>query len=361
MSVSAVTTNYGFRLIDYATDPYVDDEWFNLRLLDGLLSGAQATIPFVVATGAVNTYAALYAPVPTLTVGLTLAFKTNAANTGACTFNPNALGAAPLKVNGSDPAANAFLSGMYLKVVWDGTNWNVVYPSFTVSPGAKITTAASGAVADVLADDLVIENNNDVGLSLLSPINKFSRYYFGTPVKPDAGGIVYDHSVDRMYFRANQQNGPYVDTGKLVRQPTLPVFWAYKTVSAAAAFPVVPSTFIANTELVDQGNNYDNTTGEFTAPVAGLYEFNFNYYNLANLATSCDWKTGVMVNGVQTGPTFEITSSSTTGNPNKANVNIVLSLSAGDKVKINLLAGSTGDISPTTGVYQFIFSGKMLP
>jgi hypothetical protein len=36
-------------------------------------------------------------------------------------------------------------------------------------------------------------------------------------------------------------------------------------------------TLIADNELVDNGGNYDNTTGVFTAPVTGLYAFNCGF------------------------------------------------------------------------------------
>ncbi|MCA2589489.1 MAG: hypothetical protein IM509_01650, partial [Microcystis sp. M31BS1] len=207
MSFDATTSNFGFRLINFATDPYTDDEWFNWKLLDGLLTGSQSGIPFCIATGTGSAFVADYTPDQTLAIGLSLAIKTPLANTGAVTLAVDGAAAKPIKINGSDPAAGAFPAGMYLRLVYDGTNFNVVYPTFTLSQGSKITTAASGATASNGAADFQVESNTNIGMSLLCPNGSFiGRYFLGNVSKPDAGGLYYDFSVDRLYLRAGQQN-----------------------------------------------------------------------------------------------------------------------------------------------------------
>ena len=57
------------------------------------------------------------------TVGAAFDFEPNTTNTGACTINPNALGAKSLKLqNGNDPADNDLQSGKIYRVIYDGTN-----------------------------------------------------------------------------------------------------------------------------------------------------------------------------------------------------------------------------------------------
>lgn len=272
MSYTDTTFNAGFRLIDFASDPYHEDEWFNWRLVDGMLQLNQTTTPFCVATGTGAAYVADYAADQTLVVGLTISFKTPAANTGAVTLAVDGQAAKPIKINGTDPAGGTLVIGSLVKVVYDGTNFNVVYPAFSGSVPSKITTAISGATADALADDFVVENSTDVGASLLSPNGTKGRWVMGSVAKPMAGGVVYDHATDRLYLRSNQVDGPYSDATQIVRQPAKPYVYAYSQYTASAALNGGAGVLIVAVESVDATNSYVLGTGIFTAPVAGVYE-----------------------------------------------------------------------------------------
>lgn len=308
MSYSSITTNLGLRLIDYASDPYHEDEWFNLRLIDGALELNQVNQPFAVATGSGSAYVADYTPDQTLAVGLTLVFIAPAANTGAVTLAVDGQAAKAIKINGADPSANSITSGMLVKVVYDGTNFNVIYPVFQTTVAQRITVGASGATVDALADEFVVENSANVGMSLLSPNATTARIFFGSVSKPDAGGFAYDHSADRLYLRAGQAQGAYVGTDKIIRQPDAPLVNAYITYAATAA-PANGTVIIFNTEVVDTTNSYNNASGVFTAPVAGTYEC-----SVANEFIGSSNVREVMAfykNGVQVTPTFNLEANST--------------------------------------------------
>lgn len=91
---------------------------------------------WVYATSVVGTdaYAATYAPAPTAFVdGMEFWFKADVANTGAATFNPNALGATAIKrIDGSDLATGDITANSMVGVKYLGTVFILISPSATL-------------------------------------------------------------------------------------------------------------------------------------------------------------------------------------------------------------------------------------
>ena len=76
----------------------------------------------------------------------------------------------------------------------------------TTSPDgtAHIHSATAGSVsAHPSADDLVVENNGNVGINLLSPNDAESAIYFGDVDDNDVGRLRYSHSDNSMDFKVN--------------------------------------------------------------------------------------------------------------------------------------------------------------
>jgi hypothetical protein len=66
----------------------------------------------------------------------------------------------------------------------------------------------------------------------------------------------------------------YYQTGGIMRLPNQPCFSAYKSsTSSNVTGDGAAYTVIFDTEIFDQGSNYNTSTGTFTAPVAGKYLF----------------------------------------------------------------------------------------
>ncbi len=129
MSAYAFTANYQFKKIDYGTRGWHTEEYANWDLLDALLATlSPETVPFAVATGAVNTYAVNYTPDVAYAVGLVISFTTNAANTGPATINADGLGAKDLYRNGAALVSGDLASGVFVKAVYDGTRFHVIEP-----------------------------------------------------------------------------------------------------------------------------------------------------------------------------------------------------------------------------------------
>ena len=90
-----------------------------LSEIDGLRYAADAE--------ASDTYVITLSPAPAaLYAGMTVTFKANTANTGACTLNVNSLGAKSIKKHhDQDPATGDIESGQMVTVVYDGTNFQM--------------------------------------------------------------------------------------------------------------------------------------------------------------------------------------------------------------------------------------------
>lgn len=67
-----------------------------------------------------------------------------------------------------------------------------------------VRTSASGAsAADTWADEVIIENNGDGGVSILTPNSNSGYLVFGDPDDGDAGGFSYNHSTNTLNMRVN--------------------------------------------------------------------------------------------------------------------------------------------------------------
>ena len=85
----------------------------------------------------------------------------------------------------------------------------------TASPDGTLhihTNTAGSVTANVDFDDLVIENNTNMGMSFLSPNNTFQQIGFGDPDDNDIGKIVYQHTNDSMQFVVNAAERVRIDS-----------------------------------------------------------------------------------------------------------------------------------------------------
>lgn len=93
-----------------------------------LLQSAIDSVRYGADAGGDDTYAVTLDPVPAAYyAGMEVNFKPTTANTGACTLDVNGLGAKTIKKNVStDLATGDILSGQMVKVLYDGTNFQLV-------------------------------------------------------------------------------------------------------------------------------------------------------------------------------------------------------------------------------------------
>ena len=61
-----------------------------------------------------------------------------------------------------------------------------------------------------------------------------------------------------------------IDSAGRVLTPEIPVFWAYSNTDSVST---ANTAIVFNLTDLNNGNHYSTSTGRFTAPVAGIYEF----------------------------------------------------------------------------------------
>lgn len=218
-----------------------------------------------------------------------------------------------------------------------------------------ITTASPLATFDIGQSILMA---NAGAFTSADPAVQFIRTD-GTGVAPfnNAGSMVYRTRVTSTAGRSSHiwyTGSPTaermrIDETGCVTKPTQPAFNAYlSTNQANVTGDGTVYTIIFDTELFDQGSNYNNATGTFTAPVAGKYQFNFTVDLIATTAT------GGIINLVTTGRTYRLVAVKpsvvgTAGGDTCLSGSIIVSMAANDTATVTAMASGTTKISAVYG------------
>lgn len=196
MSINSYTSK-GFKLINFNSDDWHGEEWSNWQLLDALLDASFDDVALPVVGGTANAITLNYTPDKPIVNGTTLLFQLTAAPTGATTIQVDGGALIPLKILDNPVVAGSLLDGDIVRVVYDGTSFQVLSPIRGTYSAITVTTGVSGATAAITADDVIVQNSDDAGISILTPNNKKGAILFGDPENASAGGIVYDHATNK--------------------------------------------------------------------------------------------------------------------------------------------------------------------
>lgn len=131
-------------------------------------------------------------------------------------------------------------------------------------------------------------------------------------------------------------------------------FYAY--LSKRVKSPCVHQTLIFDTVITNVGGSYNRHDGVFTAPVTGVYVFNWNIYS----SFKGDITSELMVNSVRKGG--QRSDSRVTNEDHSSSGCVVVSIRRGDVVFIRIHPTHTlnGGIISYPGVYESSFSGWLL-
>ena len=183
----------------------------------------------------------------------------------------------------------------------DGGNNRVGIGTNTPQVGTlHVHTATAGTVtASTQADDLVIENSAETGITILSPDDQSARIRFSSPsTNTDVGGasILYRQNINLLKVGTAVAGGILrltsgadvealnIDGNGVVTKPKQPAFQANIDSTQANINGTVKINFA--TQVFDQGNNFQPGTGDgqggdtsnktatFAAPVDGRYQLN---------------------------------------------------------------------------------------
>mgnify|MGYP003627853982 CR=1 FL=1 len=177
-----------------------------LELLDGLTAGTAIASKVVTTDASIDT---------TGQRNLTISGELDAATldiSGAIDIAGNSQFSGTVTVGVDDTGKDVKLfgatSGSHL--LWDESadDLNLIASGLGVTTakdlgvGIHVRTADSGADVHAGADELVLENNGNCGLSILSSTDGNGKIGFGDSGDNDIGAIIYDHAGNSLRFKA---------------------------------------------------------------------------------------------------------------------------------------------------------------
>ena len=132
------------------------------------------------------------------------------------------------------------------------------------------------------------------------------------------------------------------DSGRVTTSTSRPAFFARRTSSQ------VTGTVVFDTVMLNQGSHYNNSTGIFTAPIAGLYSFSFNVLSDNNGSDSY-FATSLYKNG---SGYAKVQNRTEDDNDFGSGMSVIASLAASDTVQVvqhnvNLYGTSSSDENMT--------------
>jgi hypothetical protein len=192
----------------------------------------------------------------------------------------------------------------------------------------------------------------------------------GTPVSNTFSNIDWSNGDKYLQVRIDPNGGStFTDVGRTQllsvpfalyakEAPTKdPIAFRARTVASGTVTTSASSFPIFTSEVFDDGNGYNSSTGEFTAPEDGIYHFETTM--AFNVGTA--YSSGYMTIGFQldNGTSFAAITNLHTDDQREfsGNTQCTVKLNSGDKVKVRLFRNVNGTVTYDTNLYYNEFSG----
>ena len=139
-----------------------------------------------------------------------------------------------------------------------------------------VKTADSGASsAATNYDEIVIENSDHAGMSILTGTDKVGAVRFGDSGDNDIGGLIYNHADNSFTIKNNATNNLVIDANGHITKPSQPAVHAYiDTIQSNISTGI--TTVQLNAEIYDVNSDFNPSNYTFTAPVTGKYLVTMN-------------------------------------------------------------------------------------
>ena len=123
------------------------------------------------------------------------------------------------------------------------------------------------------ARQLSVYDASNSGVEIKSNTDGQSSVFFTDTADGNIGMIGYMHNDDSMFFRVNDQTRVNITSDGYVTKPNTPYFSVQASPSLSNFSNYNNSIHSFGTINSNNGSHYNNSTGRFTAPVAGFYWF----------------------------------------------------------------------------------------
>ena len=223
------------------------------------------------------------------------------------------------------------------------TDRTITLPDGDISLGVGIDDNATSTA-------ITIDASENVGIGTTAPSAKLhvsggadskirntatsgSSWFVGSNID---SYILHNESNTPMVFTTNGTERMRIDSAGRVTMPYQPAFLAVGNAGNTAYS--AGSAFVLQSEPFDRGGNYNTTNGRFTAPISGVYTFQYGTYSYGNAK-----QFSIKVNGSDYAPTdgmgvFTLEANRLGGH------SITLSLSSSDYVQFGFRNGHSGNV-----------------
>ena len=205
--------------------------------------------------------------------------------------------------------------------------------------GLHIKTGDSGHGAEPHADELVIENNTNGGLTLAMGNSNSATIAFANTNSNEDGKIVYRNTERELRFHTAGTEKMRIDSAGHVTMPNQSAFSA----QANAELSNIPTnnsvqTVKLGTEIFDLNADFNTGTYTFTAPVTGKYLLTFSAV-LANVDSDATYMViyiDTSNRNYQDSNTFAINGYSADEPRVEVSQTVVADMDAGDTAKVSV-------------------------